>query len=56
MNYEWDIGDTGYLKEPFLGYRFIEVIGHECATGRLIVQLESGREITVYPNEIEQSS
>jgi hypothetical protein len=53
MTREWAIGDTSYLKDPFLGYRFIEIIGHEHATGQLIVQLESGRKITVYPNEIE---
>jgi len=23
---KWNIGDTGYLKEPYLGYRHFEVI------------------------------
>jgi len=26
---EWNIGDTGYLKEPYLGYHHFEVVDLE---------------------------
>ena len=54
MNHEWEIGDTGYLKEPFLGYRYFEVVDFECGTGRIIIELSSGRQITVNSDEIEE--
>jgi len=50
---EHEIGDTGYLKEPYLGYRYFEVVGFEYATGKIEIELSSGLQITVYEDEIE---
>ena len=51
---EIEVGDTGYLKEPKLGYYHIEVIGFEDVTGRLIVRLPSGYETTIYEDELDK--
>ena len=48
---EYSIGETGYLKEPFLGYYHVEVVGFE--GDRLIVRLTSGREITIDKDELD---
>jgi len=53
MNYEREIGDTGHLKEPYLGYRHYEIVDFEHATGRIIVELSSGKQVTVYEDELE---
>ena len=53
MSYKRDIGETGYLKEPYLGYRHYEIVGHEQATGRVIIELSSGKQITVHEDELE---
>ena len=53
MNGEREIGDTGYLKEPYLGYRHYEIVDFEYATGRVIVELTSGKQIPVYEDELE---
>ena len=51
---EWNIGDTGYLKEPYLGYRHFEVVDFEEGTGKIIVELSSGKQITVREDELEE--
>ena len=53
MNKEREVGDTGYLKEAYLGYRHYEIVGFEHATGRIVVELSSGKQITVYEDELE---
>ena len=53
MDNEREIGDTGYLKEPYLGYSHYEIIGFEHATGRIEVEFSSGLQITVYEDELE---
>ena len=54
MNRErkYEIGDYAYLKEPYLGYRYVEIIGFEGE--RLIVRITSGLEFTIYENELEE--
>jgi len=46
------IGDCAYLKEPYLGYRYVIIIGF-VPDGRLNVELSSGLVITIYPDELE---
>ena len=53
MEYKRDIGETGYLKEPYLGYRHYEIVGHEHATGRVVVKLTIGKQITVYEDRLD---
>ena len=53
MNKEYEIGDTGYLKEPYLGYRHYEIVDFEHATGRVVIELSSGKQITVNEDELE---
>ena len=50
---KYSIGDTGYLKEPYLGYRYVEIIGFE--GNRLVVRLSSGLEITISEDELEDN-
>ena len=49
---KYEIGDCAYLKEPYLGYRYVEIIGFD-GYGRLIVRLSSGFEFSIYPDELE---
>ena len=42
---------TAYLITPFRGYRHVEVVGFEGI--RLVVQISSGYEFTVYADELE---
>ena len=51
MRKEWGIGDSGYLIEPVLGYRFVEIVGFD--GNRLVVQTTSGFEFTIYADELE---
>ena len=51
MDEKYSIGDYAYLKVPYLGYRYVEIIGFE--VNRLVVRLTSGLEITIYPDELE---
>jgi hypothetical protein len=53
MKNKREIGDTGYLKEPYLGYRHCEIVDFEHATGKVVVELSSGKQITVYEDELE---
>jgi len=53
MDNECGIGDTGYLKKPYLGYSYYEIVGFEYATGKIEVELSSGLQITVYEDELE---
>ena len=53
MNNEREIGDTGYLTEPYLGYRHYEIVDFENATGRVVIELSSGKQITVNEDELE---
>ena len=48
---EWEVGDDAYLKEPARGYRFVTVTGF-CGN-RLIVKTESGMELYIYEDELE---
>jgi len=48
---ERQIGDAAYLKEPFRGYRHVEIVG--CEGARYVVQVSSGYEFTVYGDELE---
>jgi hypothetical protein len=54
MNRErkYEIGDSAYLKEPYLGYRHVEIVGFE--DERLTVRISSGLEFTVYEDELEE--
>jgi len=38
---EWNIGDTGYLKEPYLGYRHFEVVDFEMGQERLLLSFQA---------------
>jgi hypothetical protein len=53
MNSErkYEIGDSAYLKEPYLGYRYVEIVGFE--GDRLIVRITSGLEFTIYEDDLE---
>ena len=51
MEREYGIGDCAYLKEPYLGYRYVEIVGFD--GDRLIVQITSGLEFTIYKDELE---
>jgi len=53
MENKREIGDTGYLKEPYLGYHFYEVVDFEDGTGKIVVELSSGKQISVYEDELE---
>jgi hypothetical protein len=53
MNNGREIGDTGYLKEPYLSYRHYEIVDFEHATGKIVVELSSGKQILVYEDELE---
>jgi len=48
---KYSIGDYGYLKEPYLGYRYVEIIGFE--GNKLVVRFSSGLKITIYEDELE---
>ena len=52
MNYDWQVGDSAYLKEPFRGYRYVEIVGFE--GDRLVVRITSGYEFTVREDELEE--
>ena len=54
MNIElkYEIGDSAYLKETYLGYRYVEIVGFDGE--RLIVRITSGLEFTVYEDELEE--
>jgi hypothetical protein len=52
MEREFRIGDNAYLKEPFRGYRYVEVVGYDGL--RLVVRLSNGYETTVYEDELER--
>ena len=47
---KYEIGDSAYLKETYLGYRYVEIVGFEGE--RLIVRITSGLEFTVYEDEL----
>jgi|GEM_PF-1750222 len=49
---KYEIGDSAYLKEPYLGYRYVEIVGFEGE--RLIVRITSGLEFTIYIDELEE--
>jgi len=49
---KYEIGDYGYLKEAYLGYRYVEIVGFE--DERLVVRFTSGLEITIRPDELEE--
>jgi hypothetical protein len=49
--HEYDIGEYAYLKIPFKGYKYVEVVGFEGE--QLIVQITNGYEFTVYADELE---
>jgi hypothetical protein len=51
MEDKYGLGESFYLKEPYLGYRHVEIVGYEF--DRLLVRLTSGLEITVHPDELE---
>jgi len=53
MGNEREIGETGYLKEPYLGYRYYEIVDFEDATGKIVVELQSGKQIAVYEDELD---
>ena len=44
-------GDYTYLKEPYLGYRYVDIL--EVNDDKLLVRLASGKEIEVYEDELE---
>ena len=48
---EYSIGDYAYLKVPFKGYRYVEIVGFD--GNQLIVQITSGYEFSVYADELE---
>ena len=52
MEHKWEIGDAGYLKTPYLGYTYFEIIDFEGATNKFVIQFTSGMEITVYEDEL----
>jgi len=49
---EFAAGDYAYLKEPYLGYRYVDIL--EVNDTQLLVRLSSGKEIEVYPDELEE--
>jgi len=53
MNSEREIGETGYLKKPYRGYRYFEIVGFDYATGKIEIEFSSGMQTTVYDDEIE---
>ena len=50
---EWEIGDTAYLIKPVKGYRRVEIVGFDGV--RLVVRTESGWELTIYEDELEDA-
>jgi hypothetical protein len=48
---QYDIGESAYLKVPFRGYSYVEIVGFE--GDRLVVQITSGYEFTVNADELE---
>jgi len=52
MQKEWEIGDSAYLKNPELGYRYVEIVGHDGC--RLIIRITSGYVFSVYEDELEE--
>ena len=52
MNYDWQVGDSAYLKEPVKGYRYVEIVGFD--GDRLVVRTTSGWEFTVREDELEE--
>ena len=50
---KYSIGDYGYLKKPYQGYKYVEIIGFE--GNKLVVRLSSGFEITIYADELEDN-
>lgn len=54
MKHEYEIGDSACLKEPVLGYRYVEIVGFDGV--RLIVRTTSGYEFTIYEDELEEES
>jgi tricorn protease-like protein len=53
MSRKREIGDCAYLKVPYLGYRYVEIVGFE-HDGRIIVRITSGLEFTVHEDELEE--
>jgi hypothetical protein len=51
MREKHQIGDSAYLKVPFQGYRYVEIVGFE--GDRLIVSISSGYEFRIYEDELE---
>ena len=49
---KYQAGDYAYLKEPYLGYRYVDIIGNEGY--RLLVRLTSGLEISIYEDELQE--
>jgi len=48
----YEIGDKTFLKEPYKGYRYVEIVGYEGTM--LVVQITSGLELYVYEDELEE--
>ena len=48
---KYQIGDSAYLKEPFKGYRYVEIVGFEGK--QIIVKITSGYEFLVFEDELE---
>jgi hypothetical protein len=49
---DYSVGDSAYLKETELGYRYVEIIGQE-PDGRLEVKTTSGHEFSIWADELE---
>ena len=52
MKRELEIGDYACLKEPFRGYRYVEII--EIYEYKILVRTSSGYEFTVCEDELEE--
>ena len=48
----YSAGEYTYLKEPYLGYRYVDII--EVTDDKLLVRLSSGLEIEIYADELEE--
>jgi len=53
MNREREIGDIAHLIKPEKGYRRVEIVDFDGV--RLVVRTESGWELTVYADELEDN-
>ena len=53
-NFDYKIGETVYLKEPYKGYTHVEITGYEGS--RLAVRLPNGNEFTVLEEAFERES